>query len=622
MRSSMLSDIDRRDRGPDRLPARARVPTLFGMPPGRVVTGDGYIEPERTFAQDDDVTHIEQLALIKPLSTSAAAGGAPVTDETRAIDPGRGEVFTRRWVAELILDLVGFDPRHDLGARVLVEPSCGSGAFLMPVVERLVESARVHGRRIVDLGDAIRAFEMSPRHATVARASVIRALLGAGVDIGSATGLASEWVTEADFLLTDHVPRSADFVVGNPPYVRLEDMPKPVTAAYRLRCPTMRGRADIYVGFIERGLELLKPGAALSYICADRWMHNQYGAALRDLVSAQYAVETVLSMHDVDAFEDDVSAYPAVVVLRNAPQGHVHVADTGEDFDATAAHRFHVWRQRDHPSEISDVSFDATRVDAWYQGRGLWPNASPNRLALLAELEARFPTLEDPTTGTRVGIGVATGCDDVYITDDPDLVEPDRLVPLLRAADLTDGSIAWTGRFLVNPWQSDGLVDLAAYPRLADYFDEHAERIRGRHVARQRPQSWYRTIDRVHPDLTDRPKLVIPDIKASAHPVLDHGGFHPHHNLYHVVSDGWDLDVLGGLLLSEAANLFVGAYCVKMRGGTYRFQAQYLRKIRVPDPASILPGDRRALAAAFDQRDVDRATGVAERLYDVRFGTG
>ena len=55
--------------------------------------------------------------------------------------------------------------------------------------------------------------------------------------------------------------------------------------AYRRRCLTMRGRSDIYVGFIERGLDLLKPGGALGFICADRWMRNQYGADLRELVA-------------------------------------------------------------------------------------------------------------------------------------------------------------------------------------------------------------------------------------------------------------------------------------------------------------------------------------------------
>jgi len=97
--------------------------------------------------------------------------------------------------------------------------------------------------------------------------------------------------------------------------------------------------------------------------------------------------------------------------------------------------------------------------------------------------------------------------------------------------------------------------------------------------------------------------------------VLDEGRHYPHHNLYFIVSDTWDLEVLGGLLLSRVANLFVGVYCVKMRGGCYRFQAQYLRRIRIPDPASILKPDARQLARAFAQRDVDAATDAALRVY-------
>jgi adenine-specific DNA-methyltransferase len=92
-------------------------------------------------------------------------------------------------------------------------------------------------------------------------------------------------------------------------------------------------------------------------------------------------------------------------------------------------------------------------------------------------------------------------------------------------------------------------------------------------------------------------------------------GLYPHHNLYYIVSDAWDLRVLGGLLLSKVAEAFVAAYAVKMRGGTLRFQAQYLRKIRVPAPSEIDGKDRAALADAFDRRDVRAATQAALRAY-------
>ncbi|MCY4176550.1 MAG: N-6 DNA methylase [Acidimicrobiaceae bacterium] len=227
-----------------------------------------------------------------------------------------GEVFTRRWVVDLILDLAGYQASADLGASAIVEPACGTGAFLVPIIERLAESCATHGRSIVDMGAAIRAFDLLARNVDAARASAAARLVELDQPAEVAERLSREWVTQGDFLLDAGLDdsRHAGFVVGNPPYVRLEDVPAEVSAAYRSECGTMRGRADLYVGFFEKGLSLLGPEGRLAFICADRWMHNHYGERLRALVAADYAVDTVMAMHAVDAFEDAVSAYPAITV--------------------------------------------------------------------------------------------------------------------------------------------------------------------------------------------------------------------------------------------------------------------------------------------------------------------
>ena len=539
-----------------------------------------------------------------------------------SIDPDgtHGEVFTRRWVVDLILDLAGYRAADDLGASVIVEPACGAGAFLVPIVERLAESCRRYGRSLADMGQAIRAFDVLDRNVGAARESVATRLVELGQPADVAESLSSQWVSRRDFLLSDcggDSSSQADFVVGNPPYVRLEDVPAEVSAAYRSECSTMRGRADIYVGFFEKGLSMLGPEGRLGFICADRWMHNQYGERLRALVASEYAVDAVVVMHDVDAFEDTVSAYPAITVLRNGRQGRAHVVEAMDGFDASDGRTVAQWLADGHDVAPDEGCFNAARLDRWFGGSGLWPSGSPIRLELLADLEERFDPLEDWRTGTRVGIGVATGCDDVFVVEDAPDVERCRLLPILTAQDIASGTPQWGGRFLVNPWDGGRLVDLEEYPGLASYLQRHGTRIRARHVARNRPAYWYRTIDRVDPGLQSRPKLLLPDLKAAAHPVLDTGGFYPHHNLYYVVSDKWDLEVLGGLLLSDIANLFVGAYCVKMRGGTYRFQAQYLRKIRVPAPDAIDAPTASALSQAFKDRDRAAATDAAAALYGI-----
>ena len=530
-----------------------------------------------------------------------------------------GEVFTRRWVVELILDLAGYRAAEDLGASVIVEPACGAGAFLVPIVERLAESCTRHGRSLADMGPAIQALDVLDRNVEAARESVAARLVEFAQPDDVAASLASQWITQGDFLLGAGVDGSlqADFVVGNPPYVRLEDIPAEVSDAYRSECATMRGRADIYVGFFEKGLSMLGPGGRLAFICADRWMHNQYGERLRALVASEYAVDTIVVMHSVDAFEESVSAYPAITVLRNGLQGTAHVVEATDGFDAPNGRRLARWLDDGNDHTADGGCFHAARLDRWFEGSGHWPSGSPSALELISDLEERFDPLEDWRTGTRVGIGVATGCDEVFVVEEVVEVEPCRLLPMLTAQDIASGVPRWSGRYLVNPWEEGRLVDLEAYPGLASYLRRHGSKIRGRYVARNRPASWYRTIDRVDPQLQARPKLLLPDLKAAAHPVLDRGEFYPHHNLYYVVSDKWDLEVLGGLLLSDIANLFVGAYCVKMRGGTYRFQAQYLRKIRVPAPDSIDAANASALAQAFRSRDRVAATHVAAALYGI-----
>ena len=531
-----------------------------------------------------------------------------------------GEVFTRRWVVDLMLDLVGYTAEADLGAKVIVEPSCGRGAFLLPIVERLAESCASHGRRLSELEGAIAGFDLLDHNAEIARKAVVAKLVDLGETLENAERLAQRWVVTSDFLLSEEPMQPADFVVGNPPYVRLEDVPKEVNDAYRSMWPTMRGRADIYVGFFEKGLSLLGPEGRLAYICADRWMRNQYGAHLRRLVSSRYSVDSVMVMHDVDAFEEEVSAYPAITILRNGVQGPVRVVDANAAFDQREASLVLDWLRDPQHVLSSSRGFEAGVLTRWFEGPALWPAGSPKTLELLADLESQFAPLEDSRTGTRVGIGVATGCDEVYIRAEAEGVETDRLLPLLTAGDIATGRPDWSGKYLINPWGENGLVDLAGYPGLEGHFAQHSKQLRSRHVAQKQPRAWYRTIDRVDPELIDRPKLLLPDIKALSHPVLDPGGFYPHHNLYYVVSDKWDLEVLGGLLLSDVANLFVGAYCVKMRGGTFRFQAQYLRKVRVPEPDSISLKLQQRLRDAFRQRNRSAATEAAVEAYGLNRG--
>lgn len=527
--------------------------------------------------------------------------------------PEAGVVYTKPWMVALILDIAGYTADRHLGQMVAVEPSAGDGAFLEEMVRRLVASCRRHGTPLAETVEAIRAYEISSDAVQRAAELVTRTLIELDVPDALAARLAQSWIKEADFLEASLGFPVADFVVGNPPYIRLEEIPSAKAAFYR-SFSAMRGRADIYIAFYQAALLQLKPGGVCAFICADRWMLNDYGSGLREFITTQgYNVRTVIEAHDVAAFESEVSAYPAVTVIAREPQGPVIVAkalpgietaDRANMLDLIARAR-------------SGAALRVARFVDWFHDGEPWPCSSPEALQLLKHLEATCLPLEDKTTGTKIGIGVATGADRVFITSQKPDIEPDRLLPLALASDLEGGRVRWSGHYLINPWNEHGLVNLADYPLLAAYLEPHRALLCDRHTAKERPLQWHKTIDRVTLARTAQEKLYIADIKDRLLPALDLGQTYPQHNLYWITSEAWDLRVLGALLMSAVGEFFIHCYGVRMRGGFLRFQAQYLRRIRVPNPDQLSDELKQQLRDAYDRQDTAAATRAALQAYGI-----
>lgn len=525
----------------------------------------------------------------------------------------RGAIFTRSEVVDFILDLTGYTADQPLHRKRLLEPSFGRGDFLLPIVGRLLTAWRkTKGKRsaLSDLGNAIRAVEL--HHATFAatHAAVVALLIQEKLAQKTAVALADRWLTQGDFLLAQ-IEGPFDFVIGNPPYVRQELIPGPLLAEYRARYATMYDRADIYIAFIERSLSFLSERGCLGFICADRWMKNRYGGPLRSLVAKHFHLKTYVDMVDTEAFHSDVIAYPAITVISREAPGATRIAHRPAiDRDTLAALARALTAK--HVAKDSAMVRELSRIT---NGQEPWLLESSDQMALIRKVESQFPSLEE--AGCKVGIGVATGADKAFIGDYETLdVEPDRKVPLVTTKDILSGEVQWHGQGVINPFADQGgLVDLSHYPRLRRYLEARKDDIAGRHCAQKAPANWYRTIDRITPALTSVPKLLIPDIKGAAHIVFEDGKLYPHHNLYYVTSSTWDLRALQAVLLSSLTRLFIATYSTKMHGGFLRFQAQYLRRIRLPLWGAVSKDMRDALIDAATKRDFQACDRAVFKLY-------
>ena len=134
-----------------------------------------------------------------------------------------GVVYTKDWVVGLILDIAGYTTEKILWDAIVVEPSCGHGSFLK---------------------------------VSICREIAAEELCVFGVSKSDAIEIAEEWIKCDDYLLHDTIP--ADYVIGNPPYLRASDIPADSREKYVSQLSTMTKGCDIFVGFFQKGLESLR----------------------------------------------------------------------------------------------------------------------------------------------------------------------------------------------------------------------------------------------------------------------------------------------------------------------------------------------------------------------------
>lgn len=169
-----------------------------------------------------------------------------------------GQVFTPEYLVRDILDFVGYVPHGDILEKHVIDNSCGDGAFLVEVARRYAEAYFTrHGRNggktlARQLGTFVHGIEIdSESHAAcLKRLDAFAAELGlppVGWD-----------VRNADALTVDAYDGKMDFVVGNPPYVRVHNLGGNFNRVKGHSFCT-EGMTDLYLVFYEIGLGMLSP---------------------------------------------------------------------------------------------------------------------------------------------------------------------------------------------------------------------------------------------------------------------------------------------------------------------------------------------------------------------------
>ncbi|WP_128478691.1 Eco57I restriction-modification methylase domain-containing protein [Halorussus pelagicus] len=421
-----------------------------------------------------------------------------------------------------------------------------------------------------------------------------------------------------------------DYVVGNPPYVRIQNLPDEQKAILDELYESTTGNYDIYCPFYERGLDwLAEDTGRLGFITPNQFMVTDYGEGIRNVMRREATVQEVYDFRDSGVFADATN-YPAIVILEDEDDEtaradndirSVRVKANVEDDTGRALDEEIVSAVRDHRDEpgYSDDYIDVFDFPQGELGDGYWSLMPPEELAVFRKLEENSDDRIGEITDS-VFAGTQTSANKVYVVTptNADRIEPneggntvqivpsgenkeyeietDLLRPWLDGKDIQRWQADWSGQHVILPYKiektDDGKLESTLHsegylrenlPLTWDYFEEHKDKLESRESGKMEGQEdWYSFIYPKSHDRFERPKTIGAHISENARFMIDDTGVWYFKTAYGLqpLPEIEDLtEVIAAELNSKALDFYFKHITTVKAGGFYEYRAQYLEQL-------------------------------------------
>jgi len=421
-----------------------------------------------------------------------------------------------------------------------------------------------------------------------------------------------------------------DIILGNPPYVRQEELKelKPLLAS-QFECYT--GTSDLYVYFWEKGVKLLKSDGTITYISSNKFFRAAYGEKLRQFLTKQTALRTLIDFGDRPVFE--ATTYPCVLVASRSrsakPEDNFVKAKTIETLDELE--RFE--------EVVQASSITMCQSDLGVEG---WRIEDRQVLGLLEKIKKAGVALEEYVHG-KIYYGIKTGYNEAFVIDGETkkrLIKENKasaevIKPFLRGRDIKRYAIDETGlHLLFIPWhfplhQKQGIEGASKeaenkfkveYPAVYKHLEAYKKELEQRNEAETGVRyEWYalqRCAASYWKEL-ERPKIVWGNLGDTA-------GFSFDQNSQYVSAPACMISVpdmyLLGLLNSMLGDYFFHQIAATRRGGYLEYKPMYVEQLPIATPSekqcrAIEERVEKILAAK--KKDDKADTSVLEKEIDV-----
>jgi len=494
----------------------------------------------------------------------------------------------------------------ELKAIKIVDPACGSGAFLVAAFDFLHQEYEKVNAKIAELSQSQSVFDLNKE---ILQHNLL------GVDINSESieiTKLSLWLKTAEkrkklvsideffqkgnsLGFVQATPDSEfcwqtafptimenggfDIVIGNPPYVRQELLGK-MKPYLQEHYAVYHGVVDLYAYFFEVALKLLKPNGMLGFISSSTFFKTSSGEPLRRFLQENATLKKVVDFGDLQVFEG-VTTYPAILIFQNAKP------ETDSDIQFLAL-------QKDLPEKLSDFFKEQHQLMLHSQLRSdSWQLESAVLHQLRHKLTAGYPTLKDaygsPYRGVLTGLNKAFVIDkatkEKLIKQHPNSAQ--LLKPFLEGKDLKKWHCQPRGLWLIFTRRG---TDIEQYPAIKKHLAQYREQLEPKPADFPKNKEWqgrkegiYQWFEIQDPtayyEEFEKPKLVWSHFQSE--PLFSINKQNGYVNCKGYLTTDFD-NFLLGLLNSKTIWFIFKNTTTMVRGGFYEAKNQIIEKLPIP----------------------------------------
>lgn len=306
-----------------------------------------------------------------------------------------GIVYTPREIVDYIVS------NTVITEGIVCDCSCGCGAFLLGALKRLKQ---LSGKSIIDIIEnnifGVDLFDYSIR-----RTKIILSLYALSnsedkevinFNLKAADSLNSDW----NELFPDIFANGRfDYIVGNPPYVRIQDLNSGAKDQLLAKWETIgNGNFNIYYAFFELGIKLLNKNGKLGYITPNNYFTSLSGLNIRKYFARTKKIVRIISFGHLKLF--DASTYTCITFINK---------NNKEDYFEFC----YIDKIDNLQSDLENATY--TRYDYKWLNEKKWRLMSENDYSNIKKIESSGVPLGKLC---QIRVGIATLKDKIYFVND------------------------------------------------------------------------------------------------------------------------------------------------------------------------------------------------------------